>query len=69
MERVFSEYKLRLNFFQAPAKKKDKRDLPENNKFYCEVCDRGYKNEEKYKEHNDSHVQVSTNAFVLLIVA
>lgn len=48
-------------FQQHPGKKKkqrpDKRDLPENNKFYCETCDRGYKDEDKYKLHLDTHEQ------------
>ncbi|XP_076435394.1 FMR1-interacting protein NUFIP1-like [Babylonia areolata] len=35
----------------------DKRDLPENNKFHCEVCDRGFKTEEKYEEHLSQHVK------------
>lgn len=36
-------------------KKVNKRDLPENNKYYCDVCDRGYKDEDKYKLHCDQH--------------
>jgi hypothetical protein len=36
----------------------DKRDLPENNKFYCEVCDRGFKTEDKYDEHCATHETV-----------
>lgn len=38
--------------------KVDKRDLPENNKFYCEVCDRGFKTDEKYVEHCATHKTV-----------
>lgn len=37
----------------------DKRDLPENNVYFCDICDRGFKTEEKYKEHVDGHVKVS----------
>jgi hypothetical protein len=32
--------------------------LPENNKFNCEVCDRGFKDEEKYQEHCATHETV-----------
>ncbi|XP_053404461.1 FMR1-interacting protein NUFIP1-like [Mercenaria mercenaria] len=35
--------------------KVNKRDLPENNKYYCDSCDRGYKDEDKYKLHCDQH--------------
>ncbi|XP_013401264.1 nuclear fragile X mental retardation-interacting protein 1 [Lingula anatina] len=35
--------------------KVDKRDLPENNKFYCDACDRGFKTDDKFKEHVDGH--------------
>ena len=35
-----------------------KFEAPENFKFYCEVCDRGFKVEEKYKAHCDSHKTV-----------
>jgi len=41
--------------FQA---KVDKRDLPENNRFFCEACDRGYKDEEKYNLHVAGHQKV-----------
>eukprot|EP00105_Crassostrea_gigas_P020208 XP_011438942.1 PREDICTED: nuclear fragile X mental retardation-interacting protein 1 [Crassostrea gigas] len=44
-----------------PKKKKkpkvDKRDLAENNVYFCETCDRGYKAQDKYQEHIDSHVK------------
>lgn len=44
-----------------PKKKKkpkvDKRDLAENNVYFCETCDRGYKAMDKYQEHIDSHVK------------
>ena len=40
----------------------NKRDLPENNKFFCDICDRGYKDEDKFKEHNDGHEKVGTSA-------
>lgn len=39
--------------------KVDKRDLPENNAFLCEVCDRGFKTEDKYQEHVSEHQQCS----------
>ncbi|KAL3846547.1 hypothetical protein ACJMK2_017526 [Sinanodonta woodiana] len=35
--------------------KPSKRDLPENNLFFCDACDRGFKTEEKYNEHVDGH--------------
>jgi len=42
-------------------KKANKRELPENNAFYCEVCDRGFKTEEKYDEHCGTHVTCSVD--------
>ncbi|XP_033761201.1 nuclear fragile X mental retardation-interacting protein 1-like [Pecten maximus] len=43
---------------KKPKKQKiDKRELPENNKFSCDICERGFKTEEKYKEHADGHVK------------
>lgn len=43
---------------KKPKKQKiDKRELPENNKFSCDICERGFKTEEKYKEHTDGHVK------------
>ncbi|KAH9514803.1 hypothetical protein Btru_023676 [Bulinus truncatus] len=35
----------------------DKRLLPENNVFFCDICDRGFKNEELYKQHTDGHIK------------
>ena len=49
------------NTNHAKKPKIDKRDLPENNKFYCEVCDRGFKLEEKYNEHLDTHETCNVN--------
>lgn len=43
---------------QKIKQKVDKRDLPENNMFLCEVCDRGFKTEDRYKEHISLHEQV-----------
>ncbi|OWF47893.1 nuclear fragile X mental retardation-interacting protein 1-like [Mizuhopecten yessoensis] len=43
---------------KKPKKQKiDKRELPENNKFSCDICERGFKTEEKYKEHVDGHTK------------
>lgn len=39
--------------------KVDKRDLAENNAFFCDTCDRGFKTEEKYQEHVDGHMKCS----------
>ena len=48
-----------MDNLKPPKKQKvDKRELPENNKFSCEVCDRGYKTEEKYLEHKAGHEKV-----------
>ena len=40
--------------------KVDKRDLAENNTFFCDTCDRGFKTQEKYQEHVDGHMKVKT---------
>ncbi|KAK3598403.1 hypothetical protein CHS0354_005497 [Potamilus streckersoni] len=37
--------------------KPSKRDLPENNLFFCDACDRGFKTEEKYNEHVEGHLK------------
>ena len=37
----------------------DKRDTAENNVFFCDRCDRGFKTEEKYNEHTAQHEKVS----------
>ena len=44
----------------VPQKKQkiEKRDLPEWNVHFCEICDRGFKTEEKFKEHTDEHTKV-----------
>ena len=36
----------------------DKRELAENNVFFCDTCDRGFKTEDKYHEHVMGHEQV-----------
>jgi len=36
----------------------DKREVAENNAFYCDRCDRGFKTEDKYKEHTAQHEKV-----------
>jgi len=43
---------------QAKKRKVDKRDLAENNTFFCDRCDRGFKTEEKYNEHTAQHEKV-----------
>jgi hypothetical protein len=37
----------------------DKRDLPENNQFSCDTCDRGFKTADKLQEHISEHVKCS----------
>lgn len=55
---------------QKPQKVKvDKRDLPENNAFHCEVCDRGFKTEEKLQEHVNEHEHVSWQLWLSLFRA
>ena len=55
-----TEHFVLQNGSQKPQKVKvDKRDLPENNAFHCEVCDRGFKTEEKFQEHFNEHEHVS----------
>lgn len=39
------------------VQKFDKRDLEENNQFCCDICERGFKTEEKFKEHTDNHAK------------
>jgi hypothetical protein len=46
---------------KAKKQKIDKRDLPENNQFFCEACDRGFKTDEKLKEHVDTHRKCNIN--------
>ena len=40
--------------------KKRRNDLPENYNYFCETCDRGFKEEDKYKIHINGHETVST---------
>ncbi|XP_046372976.2 nuclear fragile X mental retardation-interacting protein 1-like [Haliotis rufescens] len=54
------------NFHNVPNDKKknkkkriDKRDLPENNQFFCDTCDRGFCSDEKYQEHAMTHEKCS----------
>ncbi|ESO98797.1 hypothetical protein LOTGIDRAFT_231177 [Lottia gigantea] len=44
---------------QQKKEKVDKRDLAENNVFYCDACDRGFKTEQVYTEHVDNHQKCS----------
>jgi len=46
----------------------DKRDLAENNKFFCDRCDRGFKTVEKYNEHTAQHEKVCGYADVYVYV-
>ena len=50
------------NFLSSQNRKKQRKDpTPNKNKsFYCETCDRGYQAYEKYREHCDQHIEVST---------
>ncbi|CAL1529995.1 unnamed protein product [Lymnaea stagnalis] len=45
--------------FKKKKETVDKRLLPENNVFFCDICDRGFKNEELYKQHTDGHIKCS----------
>ncbi|XP_067680864.1 FMR1-interacting protein NUFIP1-like isoform X1 [Haliotis asinina] len=54
------------NFHNTPNIKKknkkpriDKRELPENNQFFCDTCDRGFCSDEKYQEHVLQHEKCS----------
>lgn len=49
------------NFTKQKQKRQkvDKRDLPENNAYFCEVCDRGFKAEDLYTNHVNSHEKCS----------
>lgn len=46
--------------------KVNKRDLAENNQFYCDVCDRGFKTDEKYQEHINGHEKCSVEGCTYL---
>jgi hypothetical protein len=57
----FIDY-LNGNYITYQVKKKvkvNKRELPENNAFYCDRCDRGFKTSDKLQEHVDQHVKVT----------
>lgn len=54
-QHVSSESQKEKNIKKKKKNKPNKRDLPENCAFYCDVCDRGFKTEEKLKEHTDGH--------------
>ena len=49
---------------QPKKKKVDKRDLAENNIFFCDRCDRGFKDEERFNDHAAQHQKVSNYANV-----
>ena len=36
----------------------DKRELAENNVFFCDTCTRGFKTDEKFQEHVAGHEEV-----------
>lgn len=60
----FNNRNYRNNQNKKQKNKIDKRDLPENNRFYCEVCDRGFKTDEKYQEHLGTHTTVKKNFLI-----
>ena len=35
-----------------------KQELPENNKFFCDTCDRGFATDETFKKHTANHEKV-----------
>lgn len=51
---------------QSP--KMNKQDLPENNQFYCEVCDRGFKTDQLYDEHCKTHTTVINFSFIFKLL-
>ncbi|KAK7090124.1 FMR1-interacting protein NUFIP1-like [Littorina saxatilis] len=46
---------------ESKKAKTDKRDLPENNQFHCETCDRGFNTDEKYQQHVLEHKKCSVD--------
>lgn len=46
------------NVVQPKKRKICKRDMSENNAFFCDRCDRGFKTQIKYDEHTAQHVKV-----------
>ena len=55
---------MNMRIFISFLQKKQKmnvKDLPENNKYFCETCEKGFNTEEKYKVHTDSHEVVSVS--------
>jgi len=44
----------------------DKRELEQNNAFFCDRCDRGFKTDEKYNEHTAQHEKVSLLLMLML---
>ena len=68
---VNAERMTNTNFLSLQSRKKQKKDpTPNKNKsFYCETCDRGYQEYEKYREHCDQHIEVSIRATILIEVS
>lgn len=60
---------LSMKILLQPKQKRqkvDRRDLPENNVFVCETCDRGFKTEELYSTHLNGHVKVVLQILLLM---
>ncbi len=58
LNRLFSRCQ---NQHQSKRQKVDKRELPENNQFFCEACDRGFKTDEKLTEHLNTHCKCNVD--------
>ncbi len=54
---------------QANANTQKMASSPEQDKFYCESCERGFKVEEKYNEHCQTHKTVNFIMFIIFDIS